>query len=266
MNTNRKHAILGIMIDAVDYSVAAEEITCAARERRPYAVSALAVHGTMTGLLDAKHRYRLNSYDLIVPDGQPVRWALNWLHKTALRDRVYGPKLTLQVLANAAEEGLPVYLYGSTQDVLQKLREALGRRYPRLQIVGAEPSQFRSLTAEERNQLIQRVHASGARLLLAGLGCPRQEIFAYEMRNLLSIPVLAIGAAFPFIAGTLPQAPPWMQDRGLEWLYRLFREPRRLWRRYVFFNPAYLVLLLLQWFRFPFDCKGVRPDAEVSVG
>ncbi len=266
MNTNRKHAILGVLIDAVDYGVAAEEITRAAREGRPYAVSALAVHGTMTGLLDAKHRYRLNSCDLVVPDGQPVRWALNWLYKTALRDRVYGPKLTLQVLANAAEQGLAVYLYGSTGDVLHKLGEALGRRYPRLQIAGAEPSRFRSLTAEERDQLVERVHASGARLLLAGLGCPRQEIFAYEMRNLLSMPVLAIGAAFPFIAGTLPQAPPWMQDRGLEWVYRLSREPGRLWRRYVIFNPAYLLLLLLQWLRFPFDCDGVRPDREVLVG
>jgi exopolysaccharide biosynthesis WecB/TagA/CpsF family protein len=254
------------MIDAVDYSAAAEEITGAARERRPYAVSALAVHGTMMGLLDAEHRYRLNSYDLLVPDGQPVRWALNWLHKTALRDRVYGPKLTLQVLAKAADEGLPVYLYGSTEDVIGKLRDALGRQYPRLQIAGAEPSRFRSLTVEEREQLIERVHASGARLLLAGLGCPRQEIFAYEMRHFLSMPVLAIGAAFPFIAGTLAQAPPWMQDRGLEWLYRLAQEPGRLWRRYVLFNPAYLFLLLLQWLRVPFDCHGVQPHRDVLVG
>jgi N-acetylglucosaminyldiphosphoundecaprenol N-acetyl-beta-D-mannosaminyltransferase len=218
------------------------------------------------GLLDAEHRYRLNSYDLIVPDGQPVRWALNWLHKTELRDRVYGPKLTLEVLAKAADEGLPIYLYGSTSEVIGKLREALARRYPQLQIAGAEPSRFRSLTAEERNQLIERVQASGARLLLAGLGCPRQEIFAYEMRALLNMPVLAIGAAFSFIAGTLPQAPPWMQDRGMEWLYRLVQEPKRLWRRYVFFNPAYLCLLLLQRLRFRFDCKGVPPHREILVG
>lgn len=266
MNTHRKHAILGVLIDAVDYRVAAEEITRAARERQPYAVSALAVHGTMMGLLDAEHRYRLNSYDLIVPDGQPVRWALNWLHKTELRDRVYGPKLTLEVLAKAADEGLPIYLYGSTGEVIGKLRDALARRYPQLPIAGAEPSRFRSLTAEERNQLIERVQASGARLLLAGLGCPRQEIFAYEMRALLNMPVLAIGAAFSFIAGTLPQAPPWMQDRGMEWLYRLVQEPKRLWRRYVFFNPAYLVLLLLQRLRFRFDCKGVPPHREILVG
>jgi N-acetylglucosaminyldiphosphoundecaprenol N-acetyl-beta-D-mannosaminyltransferase len=218
------------------------------------------------GLLDAEHRYRLNSYDLLVPDGQPVRWALNWLHKTELRDRVYGPKLTLEVLAKAADEGLPVYLYGSTSEVIGKLREALARRYPQLQIAGAEPSRFRSLTAEERSQLIERVDASGARLLLAGLGCPRQEIFAYEMRGFLNMPVLAIGAAFSFIAGTLPQAPPWMQDRGMEWLYRLVQEPTRLWRRYVFFNPAYLFLLLLQRLRFRFDCKGVQPHGEILVG
>lgn len=266
MNTYRKHAILGVMIDAVDYRVAAEHIVRAAHERRPYAVSALAVHGTMTGLLDPEQRYRLNKYDLVVPDGQPVRWALNLLHKTQLRDRVYGPKLTLEVLSKMASEGLSIYLYGSTQNVIQSLRKALARRFPELQIAGAEPSQFRSLTPDERNRLVERVHACGARLLLAGLGCPRQEIFAYEMRNLVSMPVLAIGAAFPFIAGALPQAPEWMQDRGLEWLYRLVQEPRRLWKRYIFFNPAYLFCVLLQWLGISFDCEGAQPRREVLVG
>ncbi|HZQ51585.1 MAG TPA: WecB/TagA/CpsF family glycosyltransferase [Bryobacteraceae bacterium] len=266
MNSNRKHPVLGILIDAVDYGIATEEILCAAREGRPYAVSALAVHGTMTGVLNPELRYRLNNCDLIVPDGQPVRWALNWLYKTGLQDRVYGPRLTLRVLSKMAEEGLSVYLYGSTAKVVHNLEDALAQRFPRLHIAGAEPSRFRPLTCEERDQLIRRVQASGARLLLAGLGCPRQEIFAYEMRDLLRIPVLAIGAAFPFIAGTLPQAPPWMQDHGLEWLYRLFQEPRRLWKRYVFLNPAYLVCVLLQRFRIPFDSKGVQPSREILVG
>jgi N-acetylglucosaminyldiphosphoundecaprenol N-acetyl-beta-D-mannosaminyltransferase len=266
MNMGRKHSILGVMIDAVDYRGAVEEITLAARERRPYAVSALAVHGTMTGVLDPQHRYRLNHCELIVPDGQPVRWALNLLHQTHLRDRVYGPKLTLQVLARAADEGLSVYLYGSTADVIAKLRGALAERCPKLRIAGAEPSCFRALTAGERDQLVERVQASGAQLLLAGLGCPRQEIFAYEMRLLLNMPVLAIGAAFAFIAGTLPQAPAWMQARGLEWLYRLAQEPARLWRRYTFLNPAYVSLLMLQRFRFVFDSKGVRPQRESLIG
>src|SRR5690348_14280084 len=110
MNVESKYSILGVMFDAVDYDTAKAAIIQAAREGKPYAVSAPAVHGTMTGLFDPEHRYRLNSYELVVPDGQPVRWALNWLHKAGLRDRVYGPKLTLEVLAGAAEEGLPVYL------------------------------------------------------------------------------------------------------------------------------------------------------------
>ncbi len=266
MNMERKYSILGVMFDAVDYDTAKAEIIQAARDGRPYAVSALAVHGTMTGLFDPEQRYRLNSYELVVPDGQPVRWALNWLYKTGLRDRVYGPKLTLEVLAGASEEGLPVYLYGSTVEVIEKLRTALSERYPQLQIAGAEPSRFRSLTPAERDGLIARVHASGARLLLAGLGCPRQEIFGYEMRGLLNMPVLAIGAAFPFIAGTVRQAPRWMQDRGLEWVYRMIQEPARLWRRYVFLNPTYLVLLALQRIRVPFDQKGTRPYHELLVG
>jgi N-acetylglucosaminyldiphosphoundecaprenol N-acetyl-beta-D-mannosaminyltransferase len=266
MNMKRKYSILGVMFDAVDYGTAQAEIIQAAHDGRPYAVSALAVHGTMAGLFDPEHRYRLNSYELVVPDGQPVRWALNWLYNAGLQDRVYGPKLTLEVLAKASKEDLPVYLYGSTDEVIEKLRNALSQRYPELRIAGAEPSRFRSLTVEERDSLIERVHASGARLLLAGLGCPRQEIFAYEMRSLLSMPVLAIGAAFPFIAGTVRQAPSWMQDRGLEWLYRMIQEPARLWKRYVFLNPAYLVLLSLQKIRVPFDRNGTRPYHELLVG
>jgi N-acetylglucosaminyldiphosphoundecaprenol N-acetyl-beta-D-mannosaminyltransferase len=266
MDASRKHSILGVMIDAVDYRAAVDAITRAAREQRPYAVSALAVHGTMTGVLDPIQRYRLNSCELIVPDGQPVRWALNWLHKTQLQDRVYGPRLTLEVLARAAEEGLSVYLYGSTAEVIARLRGVLAERFPQMRIAGAEPSRFRTLTIEERDQLVGRIQASGARILLAGLGCPRQEIFAYEMRGLLNMPVLAIGAAFPFIAGTLAQAPAWMQARGLEWVYRLMREPARLWKRYALLNPAYLTLLMLQRFRFAFDSEGVRPQRELLIG
>lgn len=263
-----KKNVIGVRVDAVNYAAAVDRVIAAARDRRPLAVSALAVHGVMTGVLDAEHRHRLNGFDLIVPDGQPVRWALNLLHRARLPERVYGPTLMLKVCERAAAEGLPVFLYGSTPEVLAALQENLGKKFPGLKIAGARPSRFRTLTPEERDEVAADVRASGAALVFVALGCPRQEVFAYEMRDRLGVPLLAVGAAFPFHAGILPQAPRFYQDRGLEWLYRLVSEPRRLWRRYLFLNPLYLALLCMQFFhRRGFDPARTRePQGELRYG
>jgi N-acetylglucosaminyldiphosphoundecaprenol N-acetyl-beta-D-mannosaminyltransferase len=241
-----KRNLIGVGIDAVDYAGAVARIEAAARARRPLAVTALAVHGVMTGYQDGSHRARLNSFDLVVPDGQPVRWALNLLHGAALPDRVYGPNLMLETCRLAEREGWGVYLYGSSAEVIAHLTAGLRRRFPNLVIAGAEPSKFRRLEAAEKAAVVARIKASGARIVFAGLGCPRQEVWAYEYRDALSMPILAVGAAFDFHAGTRAQAPQWMQDRGLEWVFRLKTEPRRLWRRYVILNPWYLGLVALQ--------------------
>jgi N-acetylglucosaminyldiphosphoundecaprenol N-acetyl-beta-D-mannosaminyltransferase len=259
--------LLGVMVDATDYERAIEFIVECAREKRSAIISALAVHGVMTGALDAEHKFRLNSFDLLVPDGQPVRWALNLLYGAELRERVYGPELTRRLCERAAREGMPIYLYGSAPGVLTALVEALKKSFPEIRIAGSEPSAFRSLTREERAALAARIRASGAGIVFAGLGCPRQEIFAYEMCGMVSVPILAVGAAFPFLAGKLPQAPPWMQRRGLEWLFRLAKEPRRLWRRYLYLNPAYLFLIGLQWLSLRrYSPHGDPPRKEVLVG
>ena len=242
-----KHSILGININAVDYDRAVATIVAAGKQKKPCSVSALAVHGVMTGFLDALHARRLNGLDLVVPDGQPVRWALSWLHGKQLPDRVYGPNLTLKVAEAFAEEGLSIYIYGSKPETLNKLIENLERLYPKLKIAGVEPSKFRRLNEKERGELVDRIKASGANAVFLGLGCPRQETWAYEYRNLLNIPILAVGAAFDFHAGTLPQAPRWMQNAGLEWLYRFAQEPKRLWQRYVLLNPLYVWNILLQY-------------------
>ena len=240
--------ILGIGINAVDYEAAVEKIIGAAREKRPFAVSALAVHGVMTGATDRAHRYRLNKLDLVVPDGQPVRWALNYLYKTELADRVYGPTLTLKVCERAAAEGLSIYLYGSQSEVLEKFSRNLCRKFPKLKIAGGQPSKFRQITEEEQIELAETIKRSGASIVLVGLGCPRQEIFAFENRNLIPMPLMAVGAAFDFHAGTLPQAPDFLQKRGLEWFYRLVQEPKRLWKRYATTNPLYVWMIMLQFF------------------
>lgn len=246
MISQGKRSVLGVLVDVVDYQAATSQIIAAARERNHYAVTALAVHGVMTGVQDPAHNARLNSFDLVTPDGQPVRWALNLLHHAHLADRVYGPTLTLKVLEQAAAEGLPIYLYGSTQPTLDRLVPALERMFPALKIAGVEPSKFRRVQPGEANEIAERIKASGARLALVGLGCPRQEVFAYAMRPLLDMPLLAVGAAFDYHAGLLRNPPSWMQRYALEWLWRLGLEPKRLWKRYVLLNPAYLARLAAQ--------------------
>jgi N-acetylglucosaminyldiphosphoundecaprenol N-acetyl-beta-D-mannosaminyltransferase len=263
-----KKNVLGVGVDAVDYAGAVSQIVAAAKEQRPLAVSALAVHGVMTGVLDSAHRYRLNRLDLTVPDGQPVRWALNLMHGARLRERVYGPNLMLRVCERAAREGLPIYLYGSRAEVLRSLAENLRVRCEGLQIAGMQPSRFRQLTPEEKLQTAEQIKASGAAITFIGLGCPRQEVWAYEQRELLGMPLIAVGAAFDFHAGTLAQAPEGLQRYGLEWLFRLLHEPRRLWRRYVLLNPVYAGLILLQALgvkKYSL-ADGVEPSRELNYG
>jgi N-acetylglucosaminyldiphosphoundecaprenol N-acetyl-beta-D-mannosaminyltransferase len=238
-----KRSVLGVLVDACDYEVATERILDAAGLGRHFAVTALAVHGVMEGVVDRALCRQINSFDLVTPDGQPVRWALNLLHGTRLSERVYGPDLALHVLAGAARERLPIYLYGSTRPTLERLVTSLRARFPRLEIAGHEPSKFRRALPGEPEQIARRVSGSGARMLFVGLGCPKQELFAYAMRPLLSMPVLAVGAAFAYHAGELPHPPGWMQRYGLEWAWRLGLEPKRLWRRYVVTNPAFLAML-----------------------
>ena len=245
INEGKKN-VLGIRVDAVDYEASEELIVRAAREKRPFAVSALAVHGIMTGALDREHKYRLNHFDLLTPDGQPVRWAMALTGQARLPDRVYGPFLTLRVCAQAEREGLSLYLYGATAATLARLEASLKERFPALRVAGRQPSRFRRATPQERTDDVETIRASGADLVLVGLGCPRQEIWVYEMREALGRPLLAVGAAFDFLAGSLSMAPAWMQARGLEWLYRLTREPKRLWRRYLILNPHYCWLLWQQ--------------------
>jgi N-acetylglucosaminyldiphosphoundecaprenol N-acetyl-beta-D-mannosaminyltransferase len=259
-----KHSVLGINVHAVDYAYAVEQITEAAEARRSYAVSALAVHGVMTGVMDPIHARRLNGLDLVVPDGQPVRWALDLLYGKRLKDRVYGPNLTLKLLEACTSRGLSIYLYGSKPDVIQNLVQKLEQRFPGIVIAGYEPSKFRRLSQDEKLELADRVKDTGAHVLILGLGCPRQEVWAYEYRDLLGMPILAVGAAFDFFAGNLPQAPKIMQDTGLEWLFRLVQEPRRLWYRYTVLNPLYLWRLFQQRSGWK-DFSPAMPDGSEDV-
>jgi N-acetylglucosaminyldiphosphoundecaprenol N-acetyl-beta-D-mannosaminyltransferase len=263
-----KRNLLGVAISAVDYEHAVAKIIEAAWNERRCITTALAVHGVVLGALDRAHRYRLNNFDLVTPDGQPVRWGLNLLYGTRLRDRVYGPTMTLKVCKEAAMQGIPVYFYGSSRRVLDQLCARLPQACPGLKIAGAHPSEFRVLTVEEQKLAADRISGSGAKIVFVGLGCPRQEIFAYEMSERLSMPMLAVGAAFDYHAGVLREPPALIQRSGLQWLYRLLQDPARLWRRYLFTNSQFIGLFLVQWLRLwrpeLEDCD--PPLAEVRFG
>ena len=141
-----KHNVIGVNVCAIDYESAVDKIINAAKTRRPLGVSALAVHGVMTGVMDSKHRHRLNQLELIVPDGQPVRWALNLLHGCKLKDRVYGPNLMLETCSKAAKEGVSIFLFGGKQELLDTLESQLKRKFPELKIAGKLASKFRTVS------------------------------------------------------------------------------------------------------------------------
>ena len=205
--------MLGVLVDAIDYDAATDAGRAAARERRPFALTALAVHGVMTGVQDPAHNARLNAFDLVTPDGQPVRWALNLLHGAGLTDRVYGPDADpagAGALRRRGPAGLPLRL--DRRDARPAGPGAAGM-FPALKIAGAEPSKFRAARPGRGRGDRGPDPASGARVVLVGLGCPRQEVFAYAMRPLLDMPLLAVGAAFDYHAGLLRKPPPWMQRR-----------------------------------------------------
>lgn len=241
-----KRSLLGVDIDAVDYDAAIERIMTAALEERAYSVSALAVHGVMTGVQDPQHRHRLNALDMVTPDGQPVRWGLDAIHQTDLPGKVSGPNLTRRLLVRAARDGIPVFFYGSTEATLEQVKSRLSIDLPRLSIAGTESSKFRRISRDEKRALVERIRGSGAKLTFVGLGCPRQEIFVYEFTRELGMPTFAVGAAFDYLAGNAKQPSELAQRLGLQWLHRLLDDPRRLWRRYLVLNPLYLVMATRQ--------------------
>jgi N-acetylglucosaminyldiphosphoundecaprenol N-acetyl-beta-D-mannosaminyltransferase len=205
-------------------------------------VTAAAVNLVMSAQEEPATMDAVLAATLAVPDGQPLVWALRALgHPSATR--IYGPDLMAEFCARAAREQIPIYLYGGkTPEALLLLEQRLSERFPGLPIAGGYSPPFRPLSEIEEEQVISRIDSSGAAVVWVGTGQPKQELWMAAMRPRLAAPVLVgVGAAFDFHAGLLGQAPPWMQRNGLEWSYRLAREPRRLWRRYARYNPLFIV-------------------------
>ncbi|TXH00524.1 MAG: glycosyltransferase [Candidatus Moraniibacteriota bacterium] len=239
-----KHDLFGVSVSQTSYEEATALVMQAAKERRPMLVDHMPVHGLIEACQDSSLNEKMRHFDIVAPDGQPVRWALNRFYGAGLSDRVYGPALMLRLCRQAEREGVGVYLYGSQQAVLEQLQDNLLRQFPKLRIVGAESPPFRPLTAEEDQAAVERINDSGAGLIFLGLGCPKQEHFAYDHRDRINGVQLCVGAAFDFHAGCKKMAPKWMQRNGLEWAFRLMTEPGRLWRRYFRTNSHFLLKIL----------------------
>jgi N-acetylglucosaminyldiphosphoundecaprenol N-acetyl-beta-D-mannosaminyltransferase len=246
-NLPPRYPVAGVLASATNYAECTRLVIEAAAQSRSLLLAATSVHGVTLAARNASFLSTLNSFDVVHPDGQPIRWALNVLHDAHLEDRVYGPTLMLHVCAAAAEAQLPVYFYGSTPSVLERLSSRLHDQFPSLVIAGYRSPPFRPLTPEEESSDAEAIITSGASIVFAGLGCPRQEQWAAKQRSNLPLPILCVGAAFDFHAGALRQAPAWMQRRGLEWSFRLAMEPRRLWRRYAQAVPFFMLLFARQF-------------------
>jgi N-acetylglucosaminyldiphosphoundecaprenol N-acetyl-beta-D-mannosaminyltransferase len=236
--------LFGVRVSLVDATQALDTIMAWARKRRSAIVDFMDVHVLTVAQRDHDYKRRLNQFDMIACDGQPVRWALNRWHDAGIAARVYGPAMTLSACAAAAEQGVPVYFYGSRVEVLDRLTARFGQQFPQLRIVGAESPPFRPLTTEESRATVERINGSGAGLVFLGLGCPKQERFATDHRDQIRAVQLCVGAAFDLHAGMVRMAPAWMQRAGLEWLFRLAQEPRRLAKRYLIGNTQFIGMCL----------------------
>ena len=238
--------ILGVGVSAIDMPTALIEIERWIRAREPHYVCVTGVHGVMESRRDPTLRAIHNGAGLVTPDGMPLVWLSRWKGHARV-NRVYGPDLMLAVCERSIERGWRHFLYGGDAGVPELLAERLSTRFPGISIAGCHSPPFRALTAVEDAALADRLDASGADIVWVGLGTPKQERWMSEHVGHLAAPVLiGVGAAFDFHVGRKPQAPAWMGRSGLEWLFRLSTEPRRLWKRYCVNNPLFIGNVLLQ--------------------
>jgi N-acetylglucosaminyldiphosphoundecaprenol N-acetyl-beta-D-mannosaminyltransferase len=244
-------AVLGMRVNVTTYAGATSTIRDWASEGTSKYVCIASVNNVMESYDSPQFQRVMNEADLVTPDGMPVVWGLRLLgNKNATR--VYGPDLTPVLLEMAESSGLPVAFYGGAPEVLIRLLEVVASRFPRLQVAYSWSPPFRPLTPEEDARIVSEINQSGARIVFVGLNTPKQDYWMAAHRGRLQAVMVGVGAAFDFLAGSKPQAPRWMMPLGLEWLFRLATEPRRLWKRYLKHNPRYVVLLMAQWLNWKF--------------
>jgi N-acetylglucosaminyldiphosphoundecaprenol N-acetyl-beta-D-mannosaminyltransferase len=239
--------IVTTRVDATSYSDAGHRILTWAHERRSMYVCCATVSNIMEAYDSAGFAAVMNAADLVTPDGMPLVWALRLLGTPATR--VYGPDLTSVILTASERDGTMVGFYGASAQTLERLLVNIRQQFPALRVVYSCSPPFRQMTSDEDNRVVQQIRAAGLQILFIGLGNPKQERWMADHRGRIDAVMVGVGAAFDFAAGTTPQAPRWMMGAGLEWLFRLMTEPRRLWKRYFIQNPRFLCLFARQLFR-----------------
>ena len=238
--------VLEAFIDALSWEEAIGLITQWGDAHESRYVCICNVHSVVTTTSDVEFKVAVNNADMATPDGAPIAWALRRLGHRA-QERINGPELMMKYLAEAERLDQVVFFYGSTETTLARLRVALNGRFPRLRIGGAYSPPFRPLSLEEDERIVNMINESGANVVFVGLGCPKQEKWMAEHRGRIHAVMVGVGAAFDYHAGVIKRAPLWWQRNGLEWLYRLGSEPRRLFRRYMVTNTLFVVGLLRQF-------------------
>ncbi len=244
----RRRDVLGIPMAMTDYSGAMDVMDEMVEHRERGWICAAAVHSVMVAQDDALMRKALTDAVITVPDGMPIVWAANMLGED-LPNRVYGPELMRRYCERSVQRGHRVWLYGGRdQGALVQLALTLRKKHPGIQIVGGYSPPFRPLTEEEDETIAKQINEARPDVLWVGIGVPKQEKWMVHMRERLDVPVMcAVGAAFDFHAGRVSQAPGWMQERGLEWTYRIAQEPRRLLPRYLYTNPRFMLSFVRQY-------------------
>lgn len=243
--------ILGNRVHMVQIPQVIEKISdWIEKERQKYHwIVVTGMHGVMEGYRNKNFQEIINSSDLFVPDGISLIWIAR-LRSFSLKKRVSGNDLMLEFFKLANERGYKNYFYGDTEDTLQQLAKKLLMNFPNLKISGFYSPPFHSLTKREDEEIIQKINQAKPDVLWVGLGLPKQEIWIFEHRDELTVPVvIGVGAAFKFLSGKVKRPPNWIGDLGFEWLWRFFQEPKRVWRR-VLDIPFFIFLVLLELIRF----------------
>lgn len=240
--------ILGTRVHTPDWDEGVCTVLDWARHAEHRQVCFANVHMLVTAQRNDGLSAALADTDLVCPDGMPVAWVIRNRVRPE-QQRVNGPDFMWRLCGEAATAGIGIYLYGSTKSTLNALRVRLREAFPSLRVCGTYAPPFRSLSRDEETEVVRDIRESGAGIVFIGLGCPKQEIWAHTMKSQLPAVLLAVGAAFDYHAGTLRRAPPWMRKSGLEWLFRILTEPRRLWRRYLVTNTLFAIGLMREGWR-----------------
>ncbi len=244
-----KRKLLNVDISIASYQDCINCILAAARSHRPALVTAFDSRAVVVASDDPELSKQINQFELVAPDGAPVKVALNWLYRAGLAERVSGPDLTRHLCEAAAREGLRVYFFGASQATVCNLVDRMTADYPQLRIAGHEEGIYRPMSAAETEAFSERVRRSGAEILFLGLGNPRQEAFAFANKDTIDAVQICVGAAFDFLSGSKARAPIWYRKHGFEWAFRIYQEPRRLLGRYLEYGPKYIVRIILQLVR-----------------